>query len=285
MARLEGVKVFDAKEGSIEKLRYEGDIYVKTKDLPKKGDIALVNVAWGNQIEGGYYLVNNEDNDMYEFAKSDGVEKDYVFIEGEMGDANTEPHKVEIFRKHIVAKEGDLIENKTKGKRGHTTNDFKKGMRVKLDVAGSPEYGWGDVSNGDLGVVAQVQSEKLFVNFENQSMWTALPTELIILDENTKEAEYKVGDLVEIIEEGSHEFEIGEVVRLNKVDDPVGQPYRAERINGGNVLSPWLYEHEFKRFDGISGEEVISLYETPKETPTYKIGDIVVVTVERVLLR
>ena len=204
MARLEGVKVFDAKEGSIEKLMYEGDIYVKTKDLPKKGDIALVNVAWDNQIEGEYYLVNNEDNDMYELAKELGVEKDYVFIEGEMGDADTKPHRVEIFRKHIVAKEGDLIE---------------------------------------------------------------------------KEVEYKVGDLVEIIEEGSHEFEIGEVVRLNKVDDPAGQPYRAERLDGGVVLNPWLYGHEFKRFDGTIGKGNY-VVETPTETPTYKIGDIVVVAVE-----
>ena len=113
MARLVGVKVFDAEDGAVELIKYNGKFYNKTDELPKKGDIALIVEEWGDQIEGEYYLVNNEDNDMYELAKSIDAEKDYVFIEGETMDADTEPHRVEIFRKQEEeqkdVEEGDLV--------------------------------------------------------------------------------------------------------------------------------------------------------------------------------
>lgn len=343
MARLEGVKVFDAKEGLIEKLKYNGDIYVRTKDLPKYGDIALVVKPWGNQIEGEYYLVINEDHGLYELAKKRNKEKEHVFIEGEAMNASTDLHKVEIFRKIESVQAGDLIEMLEDDEAfGYEVSDrfpvFKNyegdlyivdkdedkrflAMDYRHKVVGKSEvekngikykYVNRKAQRGDMIIPLETSSRY----FTNGKLYGPVNGYLMVIDDYgdslsayskgdnrtednvlvyepviekksvgyrsnsmSVETEYKVGDLVEITEEGSHEFEIGEVVRLNKVGDPTGQPYRAEYLSGKDPDCPWLYGHEFKRFDGTLGEDDASL-EDETEASTYKIGDIVVVTVE-----
>src|SRR5699024_12669140 len=56
MAKLEGVKVVEMKEGEITKIEYEGEEYARVKSEAAKGDIVtVITDGWGDLEKGNYY--------------------------------------------------------------------------------------------------------------------------------------------------------------------------------------------------------------------------------------
>src|SRR5699024_8789767 len=56
MAKLEGVKVVDMKDGEVTKIEYEGEEYARVKSEAAKGDIVkVITDGWGDLEKGNYY--------------------------------------------------------------------------------------------------------------------------------------------------------------------------------------------------------------------------------------
>ena len=74
---------------------------------------------------------------------------------------------------------------------GESEEDFEAGDKVKLHIlkGDRPMYGWGEVSNGEIGKVEGVYDDRVRVNFPSQDYWTATPTELVIMKKSDKEVE------------------------------------------------------------------------------------------------
>src|SRR5690625_966163 len=125
---------------------------------------------------------------------------------------------------------------------GLSKDGFKVGDRVRLNIpeGDTPEYNWGEVSNGDVGTVVEVCEHKVVVNFPEQSYWNALPSELelITIDEyeeaTEKDAPFKPGDIVEVI--GRTRFDdikVGAKARVRKGPDGDGE-YRIDLLDGSD---------------------------------------------------
>jgi hypothetical protein len=59
--------------------------------------------------------------------------------------------------------------------------EFEDGDIVRVEVEGNPEYGWGYVGNGDIGVVLGTRLADIVVDFPRQKSWKALKSELVLV--------------------------------------------------------------------------------------------------------
>src|SRR5699024_4987024 len=84
MAKLEGVKVVDMKDGEVTKISYDGEEYTKDEDGGNPGDIALVTAnGWGSIESGAYYRVEKkmEGYTYIEFPrKASGYTSNFVYF-------------------------------------------------------------------------------------------------------------------------------------------------------------------------------------------------------------
>ncbi len=107
---------------------------------------------------------------------------------------------------HIVAKEnGAKILDREYEVIVEEVATLKVGDTVKLNVKGTPKFGWGDVSNGEVGEIKEEGSDgRMYVDFPSQKGWMADPSELVLttVEEVKLEAigrkpgEIKKGDIV-----------------------------------------------------------------------------------------
>lgn len=207
-------------------VKFEGKTYKKIEGPAKKGDLAKVIEPWGNQQAGAFYPVINEDHFLYD----EGLESDFIFIDGEVRHSSKDLSSVEVYReieaestikpgtkiritKPYMAgsyyKEGDVLTVKYHDFGGNGTNEhvyaegigrvilrrefevlteptLKVGDKVKLVIpeGSRPEYGWGDVSNGEIGEVVRVYGSSSDVDFPSQSGWTGANHEFELLDDS-----------------------------------------------------------------------------------------------------
>lgn len=120
------------------------------------------------------------------------------------------------FAKNLVRATDEEV---AEAKRKLELSKFTEGTYVKLTVEEGkrPRHGWGDVKNGEVGVVSGVNGSTIYADFPSQKRWNADPSELTILtaeeaEETIKRAEevakwaaigrkvgeFKEGDLIEI---------------------------------------------------------------------------------------
>ena len=119
---------------------------------------------------------------------------------------------------------------------------LKVGDYVKLSIPEGehPKYGWGSVSNGDVGKIFGIQGEEIIVEFPEQ-MWSGILGEFVkATDEEVAKAklaelgrnpgEFKKGDIVRVIED-TGASRVGEIVEL--VEDGA----ESYRDKDGDILS------------------------------------------------
>lgn len=107
---------------------------------------------------------------------------------------------------------------------------LKVGDYVKLSIPEGehPKYGWGSVSNGDVGKITEIQGKKIIVEFPAQKGWFGIHGEFVkATDEEVAKAkvdaklaklgrnpgEFKKGDIVRVIEDTGAST-AGEIVEL-----------------------------------------------------------------------
>lgn len=122
------------------------------------------------------------------------------------------------------------------------SEQLKVGDTVKLDVTdGSPRYGWGQVSNGEVGVVVS-EGTDIFtgkpddtfnVDFPSQKNWTGLPSELTKV-EKSEEAptprKFQEGDIVRVTEDHarSSRNKKGDIGVITDADGPSSLPFHVQ---------------------------------------------------------
>ncbi|PJH94916.1 hypothetical protein [Bacillus sp. SN1] len=147
-------------------------------------------------------------------------------------------------------------EEVAEAKRAAEFAKFKEGAKVQIVVEDgkTPKYNWGGAKNGDIGIVFRVASDKIVVDTPNHPGWNAMPNELRILSEEEaakleREAverkkwaeigrevgEYKVGDIVRVINTGSSMFHKGDIGSISEIDGSCA------KVAARNLTGPsWL---------------------------------------------
>ncbi|WP_018755163.1 hypothetical protein [Paenibacillus terrigena] len=111
--------------------------------------------------------------------------------------------------------------------------EFSVGDHVKLTIANGtyPKHGWGDASNGDVGVIRKIEGSKIYVNFPKHAHWTAEASELtkISVEEaaeiekwakiGRKVGEFRDGDAVRFTEStGATNYGTGSIAVIREVN-------------------------------------------------------------------
>lgn len=82
--------------------------------------------------------------------------------------------------------------------------EFKGGDKVQLVIkqGSEPEFGWGEVENGSVGIVCEFTDGVVVVDFPEQEGWMAAPSELTLLPHKVKSepaTTLSVGDKVKLV--------------------------------------------------------------------------------------
>ncbi|MEC0167904.1 hypothetical protein [Paenibacillus graminis] len=181
------------------------------------------------------------------------------------------------------ATKAEFLAAKAQTQRKPAEPAFSVGDTVKLTVAdgGRPCYGWGRVSNGDIGKVAYVSSDSISVDFPKQRGWNAKPEELTKVDPRDAFAE---GDKVRLISGGNtsglHDYETGDVYTVLAPKSPVGNG--KVKITGGGQPTGYATPDQLVK---LTAEEVAAIQKEAQEAVKwvaigrkvgeFKRGDIV----------
>lgn len=189
------------KDGEATKVEYDGRTYELTEEQAQVGDLLYNIEGFGRaQLAEEYYEVIEVD----EFAR----------VEDEDGENNGWRHEEQgemfkIFRNMSEDLEGrvsslesrvDEVENKqssiytdrmvweidTTVEKEDIGLDKGDIVYLSIDEGETPEYGWGDVSNGDIGVVTHKKLEEVVVEFPEHYNWNGKVDELVKLKEGDK---------------------------------------------------------------------------------------------------
>ena len=72
------------------------------------------------------------------------------------------------------------------------TRKFRVGDRVQVKPnIEDPRYSWGGVSAGDIGVVKVIKDIKMYIDFDGQSNWTGLISEMKLAGKPQKPVDFK----------------------------------------------------------------------------------------------
>lgn len=155
--------------------------------------------------------------------------------------------------------------------------ELQVGDKVKLVIADGkkPEFGWGGVSNGDVGVVKSISVEIISVNFPKQVGWMALRSELVITDEEFEV--FNEGDYAKVI--GNTHFgdaEEGDIVKIiSDVAYSEGN-YKIELLDGS--------DYDYAKSSSLEKVELSELdllfVKNGREIGEFKEGDIAEVLVD-----
>lgn len=207
MAKLNGVKTLDMANGEIMKVEYNGEVYARvgTKD-GRPGDLGLRIKDNRNFAKVGefYPITANEDGPL---RFSD--------------DVGATPYVAEGLEKFVYFRK--------------VNEPLSVGDTVKLTIAegNRPKFGWGGVSNGDVGKVVAVYEHKVVVDFPAQDQWGAAPSELTkVMVESAPvqsdeayalvtDREPKAGDFVKFAEDGfddDYDLTVGKYYEIIEID-------------------------------------------------------------------
>jgi len=162
MAKLEGVKVLDMKDGEVTKIEYEGEVYTKIDGVerkPKPGDkIRIINA---HKITGGRYK-NGDILTVKEYQpRGDAIVEHVEVEEHDIAIYLSEFEFVDESELKPTVNVGDLV--KVSG------NNAKHEHR---DVAGWGKHSQGLVNYGEIGRVTVVESEGIYVKFVGKVITT-----------------------------------------------------------------------------------------------------------------
>lgn len=106
--------------------------------------------------------------------------------------------------------------------------EFKVGDKVKLSIENGerPVYGWGKVSNGEIGEITNVDGTNLTVKFPSQARWSGKVSEFTL----APAPRLTVGDYVKVLE-GNGTAQPGDIAKI-VTDDESPVPYRLQAIDG-----------------------------------------------------
>lgn len=176
MAKL-NVEVLDMVNGEITKIAYKGAEYAKVDGIVKKGDIAVVVEAWGNQKAGEFYFVDKAE---YDYK---GRGRNYVtIVKGNPDECRAYDTDMKYFRKisadkptleqRVETLESDVAALKGEKK---SANTFKIGDTIKVirntaswgkkEKAGYHVGGQGVVKVGAIGEVTSVSGDFVTAKF------------------------------------------------------------------------------------------------------------------------
>jgi hypothetical protein len=109
---------------------------------------------------------------------------------------------------------------------------FNVGDSVKLTLpnGAKPRYGFGKISNGDIGKVRHVYDQKIVLDFPAQKNWNALPSELTVVSAEEakwaaigrKVGEFKRGDVVSFVKGSGKKTGVGTVEDSEGVGAAIG---------------------------------------------------------------
>ncbi|WP_149093377.1 hypothetical protein [Paenibacillus terrae] len=146
-------------------------------------------------------------------------------------------------------------------------------VRLTIKDGESPYYGWGEVSNGDIGTVRSLRDERAYVDFPQQDDWTALLTELTLVTDREKTqlqlepVRFKVGEYARTLVAKS-DIPMGSIVKITR-DDEDSQPFRSELIDGSAYH--YYTQDELERIDA----ETAKWATIGREVNEFKDGDVV----------
>jgi hypothetical protein len=240
MARLNSVKGLTNTV-----IEFEGKRFEVTTEVPQKGDIARVDKAWGNQIEGKFYRVINEDHPLF----TNDADK-YVYIEGEVGKASDKIDAVTLFR--------EVTEQPLKTEK----RVAKPGERILVTNANPLSRKGQTYKNGDVFTVESncivfsddvyVEGQPSFIDYKEYEVVVEAPT-------------IKVGDKVRILNDKK-----GGLITF--------QSGREYKVTGLGTTHSW-YDLELVSDAGVQGYTYADNVELVEEsTPTFNVGDLIVVT-------